>query len=130
MNETITNTLRKIEHNGRFIYYSDYRGLAGEQFQQEVFRNSTALVARGKSGERNMLGIVDIRDTFISQEVLEAFKQFANESKRYFKATAVVGATGMRKYLLELVNKFARIGVKPFDDIESAKEWLMKEAGS
>lgn len=129
MDERITDTLTKMEHRGYFIYYSDYRGLFGDEFERQIKENGEALVEMGRRGERNLLGIVDIRDCMITNEVFEAFKNFAADTKRYFKDTAVVGVTGLRKHLLQAVNKFAKIGVKPFDEVEAAKDWLVRRAG-
>jgi hypothetical protein len=59
---------------------------------------------------------------------MDAFNRAAIRLKPYFKASAVVGVKGGKKFLLDVFNRFSGLGVRPFDDIEEAKNWLAEQA--
>ncbi len=44
--------------------------------------------------------------------------------KQYADKTAIIGVSKTQKTFLKIINIFSNLGLKPFDNIKSAKEWL------
>lgn len=116
-----------IDYRGKQIYFSDYRGLVGEDLAQQIHKNVSAGVELGNRAIRDRLTLADFTDTVATSEVLEALKLSAFKQKGNIKAVAVVGVTGMRKHLLGVINRLTGIGARPFDTLEEAKEWLVEQ---
>jgi hypothetical protein len=49
----------------------------------------------------------------------------AERSSPYVKKAAVVGITGSTRLVLDLVNRFSKKPILAFDDLETAKNWLV-----
>jgi len=52
-------------------------------------------------------------------------KKNAIHAKPYAKKTAVIGVTKAQEIILTVVNMFSGLGIKPFNDIGEAKDWLI-----
>jgi hypothetical protein len=46
----------------------------------------------------------------------------------FTKASAVVGITGSRKFLLQVVNTFSSQDNRPIDSVDEAKDWLAEQS--
>lgn len=57
---------------------------------------------------------------------VDALKNNAAIVKPYAKKVAVVGVTKSQEVILTIVNMFSGLGIKPFRDLEEAKEWLIE----
>jgi hypothetical protein len=57
---------------------------------------------------------------------VEALKKNASIVKPYAKKVAVVGVTKTQEVILTMVNMFSGLGIKPFKDIDEAKNWLIE----
>ena len=128
MGEKVTETMEKVVYSGREVWYSDYRGLVGDEFVMRIRENGEAAESLGMKGTKDRLTLADVRGCFATQEILEAFKEVATKSKPFNKASAIVGLTGLQKHLLEIVNKVSGLGARPFDTPEEALDWLVKQA--
>jgi hypothetical protein len=70
------------------------------------------------------LVLTDVTDAVYNQSVAEAIKDFVRSNQPYVKASAVVGAEGVRLVLLTTVILLTRREIKTFSNQEQAKEWL------
>jgi hypothetical protein len=120
--------MEKIYHRGVSICYFDYRGMEDPAIIRKIEQNVEAVEALVARGERNLLRLTDLRQTYASDETVEAFKNAAVRLKPHFTASAVIGVKGGKKFLLDVVSRFSGIGVRPFDDIEKAKDWLAEQS--
>lgn len=127
MGEKLTDTLEKIEHHGKVIFLSDYRGIAGSEMAAQIRENARVALELAHKGETNQLRLTDLRGCFATQEIMDAFKEAGAQLAPHFKASAVLGIEGMKKHLLRLVNQFAGLGARPFDSAEEAKDWLVRQ---
>ncbi len=77
---------------------------------------------------RNLLLLFDITNVVANKELIQILKEGALESKKngYFKKVAVIGATGLLKYFVTVVNRFSDIGATLFDSQEEALDWLVE----
>ena len=53
-------------------------------------------------------------------------KKNAAIAKPFTKKTAVIGVTKTQEVILTVVNMFSGLGVKPFNNIDEAKDWLIE----
>jgi hypothetical protein len=127
MSDMANKRFTHVEHKGKRIIYADYSGLQGEDLALQVKENTAAGLALAAQGETRQLVLVDIRDCYINQDVVAALKDSASQVAPYVQASAVVGVEGLRKHLLEIVNKVSGYGGKPFDTVEAAKDWLVSQ---
>jgi hypothetical protein len=129
VSEKITDRMEWITHKGVRIIFADDRGLEGEPLLQHIRECEKALVEIGqRQGEGSILIVTEVTDAVISGEVMNTLKQASLVLKPYIKASAGVGITGIRKYLLNVLSTFSGVDTKAFDTMEEAKDWLAEQA--
>ncbi len=69
--------------------------------------------------------LTDVTDAVYNQEGAAAIKEFALHNTPYVKASAVVGADGLRSISLKSVALLTRREIKPFKTRDEALEWLV-----
>lgn len=75
----------------------------------------------------SVLVLSDFRDTSVGSDLLSSMNAASNATKAYVHKTAVLGVTGMKRRLADLLTALTGQPLKYFDDIESAKNWLVEE---
>ena len=112
-----------IEHNGKMIFYQDF---------SKLFFNSTAVKAELEEVQKiviakskdSVLVLTDMRDTNIGSDLLPAMNTASAATKDHVHKTAVLGVTGVKRKLADLLTALTGQQLKYFDDIEAAKNWL------
>ena len=127
MGEKITETAAWIEHKGKRILFSNYRGLNGEALVSQIRANNDTIAEIAEQGERDHLRLLDVTDCYATREVMAAFKDGAIMLSPYVRASAIVGVTRMEKHLLRIINQLASLSIRPFETIEEAKDWLVEQ---
>jgi len=115
-----------IEHKGKKIFYQDF---------SRQFYNSTAVKAEldevqkivSEQPNDSVLVLSDFRDTNVGSDLLSAMNAASNATKAHVQKTAVLGVTGMKRKLADLLTALTGQPLKYFDDIESAKNWLAED---
>lgn len=115
-----------IEHNGKKIFYQDF---------SKHFYNSTAVRTELEEVQKvvaaepkdSVLVISDFRDTNVGSDLLASMNAASTATKAYVRKTAVLGVTGMKRKLADLLTMLTGQPLKYFDDIESAKAWLTRD---
>ena len=77
-----------------------------------------------KSPSKSALVLTDVTGATYNKEVAQAIKDFTSTNTPYIKASAVVGADGVRSILLQTVIMITRRELKQFKDRPAAMEWL------
>jgi hypothetical protein len=126
MGSQITKTARWDDYHGKAIISIDFADLKGQDLADEIEANRVAFLDLAKSGHSEFLFVTDVSRCLVTDKALEAFKRNTKDVRPYTKGSAVVGITGLRKFALDLVNKFSGLNTKAFDTHETAKEWLIK----
>jgi heme oxygenase len=116
-----------IEYKGKKIFYQDF---------SKLFYNSAAVKAEleelqaiVKAQPKNsVLVLTDMRDTSVGSDLLPAMNAASAVTKAYVRKTAVLGVTGMKRKLADLLSTLTGQPLKYFDDMEAAKYWLIEEA--
>ena len=115
-----------IEHKGKKIFYQDF---------SKNFYNSSAVkaelieVQKIVTGEpqHSVLVLSDMRDTNVGSDLLPAMNAASTATKDHVRKTAVLGVVGMKRKLADLLTALTGQPLKYFDDLESAKNWLVEE---
>ncbi|MFX1376947.1 MAG: hypothetical protein ACFFA0_14170 [Promethearchaeota archaeon] len=114
--------MKWITYKRHEILLDDYSNIMPEQFAPLIERILNLTI---QSGKKDILLIVDVTGSYANKEAVNAFNEAGKKSKSLIKKTAVVGITGLKKILLNVVNKFTGLNAKPVPSIEEAKEWLI-----
>ena len=115
-----------IEHNGKKIFYQDF---------SKNFYNSAAVKAELTEVQKvvmsqpldSTLVLSDFRDTNVGSDLLSVMNAASAATKAYVHKTAVLGVSGMKRKLADLLTAITGQPLKYFDDMESAKNWLVED---
>ena len=106
---------------GKRIFYADYRNLDMGRFREEVLAIEQELVRQPPA---SVLLLVDVRGVSISPEILNAAKKVTIRTKPHVKKTAILGISGIRELILDLIVKVSGMTTVTFDEDGKAKDWL------
>ena len=115
-----------IEHKGKKIFYQDF---------SKNFYNSAAVKAELTEVQKiviaepknSVLVLSDFRDTNVGNELLASMNAASAATKAYVRKTAVLGVTGMKRKLADLLTALTGQPLRYFDDIQAAKNWLAED---
>ncbi|MEW6285450.1 MAG: STAS/SEC14 domain-containing protein [Chloroflexota bacterium] len=115
-----------IEYNGKQIFYQDF---------SKLFFNSAAVKAELEEVQKivksqppdSVLVLSDFRDTNIGSDLLPALNTASAATKAHVHKTAVLGVTGIKRKLADLLTALTGQPLKYFDDVEAAKKWLAED---
>jgi hypothetical protein len=115
-----------IEFNNKKIFYQDF---------SKLFFNSSAVKAELSEVQQivlaepkgSVLVLTDMRDTNVGRDLLPVMNAASAATKDHVKKTAVLGVVGVKRKLADLLTALTGQPLKYFDDIESAKRWLVDE---
>ncbi|MFT3896043.1 MAG: hypothetical protein QM730_30880 [Anaerolineales bacterium] len=115
-----------IEYKGKKIFYQDF---------SKNFYNTAAVLAElnevqkivKAEPENSVLVLTDMRDTNIGSELLPAMNNASAATKAHVRKTAVLGVIGVKRKLADLLTALTGQPLKYFDDIETAKMWLVQD---
>jgi hypothetical protein len=115
-----------IEHKGKKIFYQDF---------SKNFYNSAAVKAELEQVQKIVVSqpansvrvLSDFRDTNVGSDLLSAMNNASAATKDHVHKTAVLGVTGMKRKLADLLTALTGQPLKYFDDMEAAKDWLVED---
>jgi hypothetical protein len=115
-----------IEYKGKKIFYQDF---------SKLFYNSAAVKAELDEVQKivkaqplnSVLVLTDMRDTHVGSDLLPAMNAASAATKDHVYKTAVLGVTGIKRKLADLLSQLTGQPLKYFDDAEAAKRWLVED---
>lgn len=115
-----------IEYNGKKIFYQDF---------SKLFFNSAAVKAELDEVQKivksqpldSVLVLTDMRDTNVGSDLLPTLNAASAATKNHVHKTAVLGVTGIKRKLADLLTALTGQPLKYFDDVEVAKKWLVED---
>jgi len=115
-----------IEYKGKRIFYQDF---SKQFYNSAAVKTELAEVQKVVLGEpqNSVLVLSDMRDTNIGSDLLPVMNAASAATKNHVLKTAVLGVTGMKRKLADLLTSMTGQQLKYFDDIDSAKSWLVEE---
>ena len=121
--ETLAKERMKwLTYKGHEILLDDYSNLKPDVFLPLI---NVVTDLTFKSGKENILLIVDVSNSYANKEIIAEFNVSGKRSKSLLKKTAVLGITGVKKILLNVVNRFTGLDAKAFSSLEEAQDWLI-----
>jgi hypothetical protein len=115
-----------IEHQGKKIFYQDFSAL---------FYNSAAVKEELKAvqevvlkePENSVLVLSTFKDTQIGADLMSNLNQASERTKDHVRKTAVLGVTGFKRTLGDMLSKLTGQSLKYFEYEEEAKNWLVQD---
>ena len=75
----------------------------------------------------SVLVLTDLRDTNVGAELLPLMNAASAATKDHVHKTAVLGVTGIKRRLADLLSSLTGQPLQYFEDIEAAKNWLVED---
>lgn len=111
-----------ITYKGHKILFADYTGLRDHDIVKMM---QTANKMIGEA-DGSVLALADFSGTYATEEIVQYLRsEDSKQAAKKLKKNAVVGVTGIKKIFLNMYNMVTGGGAKPFDDLESAKVYLI-----
>jgi hypothetical protein len=127
MNQKYPEGTKIISHKEQDIIYLDYRGLKKpEEFQEKVGETIKRTKYYLENNIKDILVLTDLNDSYIYGNATKFLKESTKMARPFVKKSAVIGISGAKRILLNMVNLFSGYETKAFQTIEEAKDWLVK----
>lgn len=115
-----------IEHKGQKIFYQDFSELFYnyDAVKEELVEVQKIVLEQPKG---SLLVLSNFTDTTIAGDLMSTLNESSAVTKDHVKKTAVLGVTGIKRRLADMLTKLTGQPLKYFDDEYAAKEWLIEE---
>jgi hypothetical protein len=115
------NRLSEVNYKGKYIIRVDLSNLRPEE-TLAVLPEAKKLIAA--QPPHSALILTDVSNSIYTRQVSEEIKEFSKNNQPFVKASAVIGAEGVRLVLLTTVNLLTRREIKAFQTTQQALDWL------
>lgn len=108
---------------GALVLHLDYAdfGRDIDALRREVVEADEEILREPKG---TILALIDLRNTVASGEVVQMFKTSSLETTPHIRRHALIGITGMKRYLADKVARLAGRPMRLFETEEEALDWL------
>ncbi|MBI1795295.1 MAG: STAS/SEC14 domain-containing protein [Chloroflexi bacterium] len=115
-----------IEHNGKKILYQDFSSLF---YNAQAVKDELAAVQEVvlKEPENSVLVISNFKDTQIGADLMGTLNEASEKTKNRVRKTAVLGVTGFKRTLGDMLSRLTGQPLKYFENEEEAKNWLTED---
>ena len=110
-----------IQYHDRTILHLDFSNCTEAEAEQVAHAAKREVVKHAAGSLRTL---TDISGSPFNDHIVSLLKDLARHNKIYVTAGAVVGVTGMKRIILQAVEKFSGRTFNVCDSIEQAKDWL------
>lgn len=117
---------RWIEHEGKQIFFQDFSGLffKADAVRKELEEVQAEVVKHPKN---SLLILSDFTDTNMTNELMPLLNNASAVTKDHVRKTAVLGVTGIKRTLADMLTRLTGQPLKYFDDKQAALMWLIQE---
>ena len=117
--------LKLITHKGKQIVFADYSRYRHKEERSDIIATVDELKAYvATQPEQSVLVLSDVTNIYLEKELSDIFTEMAEHNKPYIKRSAVIGVTGFKKSIHNIMMALTGREVKIFNDSEAAKDWL------
>jgi hypothetical protein len=108
---------------GHNIFFCDFAGFKSDlpALKAEVDAADREIM---KAPKGSVLVMVDINNTVASAAVVDMFKESAKLTEPYIHRQAVIGLSGFKRFLADVVARFSGQSMRLFDSEGEAMDWL------
>jgi hypothetical protein len=114
-----------LTYNGKQIFFQDFSGHSFVNMEPVIQELADVQAIVCKSLENSVLVLADFRQTRISKDLMDLLIVSSNITKSHIKKTAVLGISGTKRVLADILIRFTGQPLSFFDSEEDAKEWLI-----
>jgi hypothetical protein len=115
-----------IEHQGKKIFYQDFSKHFYNSADVKTELHEVQKIVKAQPVS-SVLVLSDFRDTNVGSDLLPAMNEASAATKDYVRKTAVLGVIGMKRKLADLLTALTGQPLKYFDDLDTAKDWLVED---
>jgi len=115
-----------VTHKGKRVFIFDCSNFGSDVSALEAEINAVAEVVT-REPENSVLSVSNSSGTVGSPAVIRLLEGLMNRTSRHIKKRAVVGVSGARRFLVDMVNRVS--SGKPFstfDNLNDALDWLVE----
>lgn len=113
--------LETIQHKGKSIFVLDLSGATSGDVK-EITETAHSKIA--SVPQKSALILTDVTNATYNNVSSAAIKDFTSKNTPFVKASAVVGADGLRAVLLQAVAAITKREIKTFGTRTEAMDWL------
>lgn len=115
-----------IEYNGKNIFYQDFSNhFYNDQAVLDELKEVQAIVL--SQPENSVLVISNFSNTELSMTLMPHLNEASSKTKKHIQKTAVIGVSGIKRTLGDLLSKITGQDLMYFNSELEAKAWLTKE---
>jgi len=111
-----------VNHHGKEIVLVDLSNCQPDETSLKILPEAAKVIRKG--AEKSKLVLTDVSNATYNKQVADAIKDFTSNNTPYVKASAVVGADGVRLVLLQTVIFITRRELKACATRQEALDWL------
>ena len=115
-----------IEFNEKKIFYQDFSNLFYKTELVKTELEEVQVIVKAQP-PHSVLVLSDFRNTEIGGNLIPVMNAASAATSGYVSRTAVLGVTGAKRTLADMLTRITGQRLKYFDDELSAKEWLTQE---
>jgi hypothetical protein len=116
-----------ISYHGKKILRQNFSGIdldRSELIEEELMAVQEIVVAEP---ENSVLILADFSGTTIGKDLMDAMQTSSAKTKNHVRKTAVLGVTGTKRILANMLMSMTGQKLVMFTDEEEAKQWLIKD---
>lgn len=116
-----------LEHAGKQIFYQNFSGhdiLHSDEVKDELVAVQAIVTAQPKGSTRVL---ADFRDTILGKDLIDLLTASSSKTKIYVMKTAVLGVTGTKRILANVLMNLTGQKLVIFEDEQAALDWLAKD---
>ena len=111
-----------IEHNGKRIFYLDFKGVEMEKVSGILDEAKPVVSDQPPKSVRHL---TDVTGTSFSKQIIQQFKAYAHHNEPFIYRSAAVGVSGLMVVLFNAVVKFSgRSNLVLKSSMQEALDWL------
>ncbi len=107
---------------GKKYFFCRYSKMTLEELKAESIEVEKECILQP---EKSMLLLVDVSGMIISPAVFDVLQKLASDLKNRLIKTAVLGVTGVRRNMLDLMIKLTGLSIHSFESKAEAVDWLL-----
>lgn len=116
-----------ITHQGKQIFYQDFSNLDIEKsdlVKEELKAVQEIVMAEPENSVRVL---ANFTDTPIGRDLMDVMQASSSRTKKFVRKTAVLGVTGTKRILANMLMSLTGQKLVIFEDEDRAKDWLAKD---
>jgi len=116
---------RFVEHKGKPILFHDLSNILDPKDGFPVVAQSKAIMVEQPAA--SVLTLTYVANSRFNKEIVDALTDLVKHNKRYVKAGAIVGLSGLQKVIYVTLTQLSGRRLPTFATVEEAKDWLVSQ---